>query len=364
MKIIILAPEDDNHTIPIKWALEKAAYNAVCWAGIGWTEERQASLIQDKGDTLILGEHTVEPGDVVWIRRPEPPFPNPKTSEADKKFAASEYRSFFHSVMFMLENLPVWCINPFTASRRMVQKPVQLQLARKCGLIIPDTLMSNDPQEVKKFLTRDNSRSICKGFTPHVWKKDGQGTIAITETFEVQKDRLPADDVLTYAPAIYQDRVPKEFDVRTVLMGNSIYSYSLKNTQKALDWRQDCTLGHVSVEPIATPPEVEKSIRAFMRQSGICFGSLDFGVDAHGQWWFLEINEQGQFLWLDQFTPSIRILGKFCAFLTAGQNSTLPLEAREDLFPTVQDFDQQKADLTVVPTERASNDVPFLSSEA
>ena len=136
------------------------------------------------------------------------------------------------------------------------------------------------PSEI--FLPRENAGTICKGFTPHVWQKEGQMSVAITETFELTSDQLPNDEVLTYAPAIYQERVPKEFDVRMVLMGNHIYSYALKNKKQALDWRQDASLGHVTAEKIATPPDVEKGVLEFARQFGLCFGSLDFGVDAQG----------------------------------------------------------------------------------
>jgi hypothetical protein len=76
----------------------------------------------------------------------------------------------------------------------------------------------------------------------------------------------------------------------------------------------------------------------FARKSGICFGSADFAVDKDGQWWFLEINEQGQFLWLDQLNPQARTLEKFCAFITAPEGSTEPLENRQGLFPTFSDY--------------------------
>jgi glutathione synthase/RimK-type ligase-like ATP-grasp enzyme len=364
MKLIVLAPEDDNHTAPIKWALEKAGHRVVCWAGLAWTQEGQASLLMDEDDTVVLGGHSVDAGDVVWIRRPEPPLPNPKTSESDKKFASLEYRSFYHSIAFLLETLPVWCINKYSAARVMIQKSVQLRLARQCGLKTPATLMSNTPQTVRDFLSREGSRNICKGFTPHVWQKEGKMSVAITETFELTPDQLPNDEVLTYAPAIYQELVPKEFDVRMVLMGSHIYSYALTNKKKALDWRQDASLGHVAAERIATPPEVEKGVLAFARQAGICFGSLDFGVDAQGQWWFLEINEQGQFLWLDQFNRDLKLLGKFCAFITAPQGSMAPLEEREDLFPSLEEYEALLKREEVPPTARARTDDPFLSMEA
>jgi hypothetical protein len=364
MKLIVLAPEDDNHTAPIKWALEKVGYQVVCWAGLSWTEAGQASLLMDQSDTLLLGGHSVDPGDVVWIRRPEPPLPNPRASEADKKFASLEYRSFYHSIAYLLETLPVWCINKYSAARVMAQKSVQLRLARKCGLKTPATLMSNNPLIVRDFLSREGSRSICKGFTPHVWQKEGHRSVAITETFELTPEQLPADEVLTFAPAIYQDMIVKDLDVRMVLMGKHVYSYALANPRKALDWRQDANLGHVAAEHIATPPQVEKGVLEFARQAGICFGSLDFCIDAQGQWWFLEINEQGQFLWLEQFNPTLKLLGKFCAFVTAPQGSTASPEEREDLFPALSEYEDLLARQQVPPTASARTDDPFLSMEA
>src|ERR1043166_3844013 len=68
MKLIVLAPEDDNHTAPIKWAMEKAGQKVVCWAGLSWTDEGQSSLLIKNDDTMILGGHSVDPGDVIWVR--------------------------------------------------------------------------------------------------------------------------------------------------------------------------------------------------------------------------------------------------------------------------------------------------------
>lgn len=362
MKIVILAPADDNHTGPIKWALEQSGYQVACWDGLAWNDDLQASIWLGDQAKVALGPHTVEPGDVVWIRRPEPPAHNPKVSEADLKFARLEYRSFYLCLAYQLERLPVWCINRYSASRFVNNKAVQLLLAAECGMKTPNTLMSNNPRAVKDFLARPQSRSICKGFTPHVWQKS-DNSVAVTETFELRTSQLPADEVLTYAPAIYQDMVEKEFDVRTVLMGNRVYSYALRNPRKALDWRQDAGMSKIEVEIIPTPPEVEKAILAFSRAAGVCFGSLDFAIDRQGQWWFLEINEQGQFLWLDQFHKEARLLEKFCAFITAPENSTQTLEEREHLFPSLAEY-EKVLERKEVPPPRAQKKSPYMSIEA
>ena len=288
-------------------------------------------------------------------------------AEADKKFAEVEYRSFHHAVAYVLETLPVWVINRFSATRFINNKSVQLQFARNCGLRVPKALMSNSPKGVKDFLDHNRNRTICKSFTPHVWQPQSVGGVAITETFELTRDQLPADEVLTYAPGIYQDMVVKQFDIRTVLMGERVYSYALHNPLKALDWRSDAGMGIIDVEMVPTPSDIERGIVAFAKKSGLCFGSIDFAVDMHENWWFLEINERGQFLWLDQFNPKIKMQEKFCAFITAPEGSTQPLEEREGLFPSFGEYmkiyEEQQAKQEAPGIVAAAASSPYMSQE-
>ena len=366
MKIIVLAPEDDNHTAPIKWSLEKAGYKVACWSGLAWTEAEQASLYFADDTKVMLGPHSVDPGDVVWIRRPEPPEHNPSVSEADRKFAENEYRSFYYAIVYLLQKLPVWVINKYAASRFTINKSAQLLIARNCGLKVPRTLMSNSPSAVKDFLEHGRNRTICKAFMPHVWQKQDkpEAGVAVTETFELKREQLPADEVLTFAPGIYQDMVEKQYDIRMVIMGSHVYSYALHNPLKALDWRQDAGQRKIQVEAIATPPEVHKGVLAFAKECGICFGSIDFAVDMNGDWWFLEINEQGQFLWLDQFNPSLKINEKFCAFITAPEGSSEPLEAREGLFPSLAEYERLLKEEAVPPVDtKTKAGMAFISTE-
>lgn len=343
MKIVIVAFANDNHTAPLKWALEQAGYIVACWGGLGWTESRQATLSFNSDARMALGPFTVDPGDVVWIRRPNPPVPNPNVAAPDKSFASEEYRWFSLSVMYLLEHLPVRCINPYSASRMINNKAVQLCLAARSGLHVPATVMTNAPLAVRDTF-KDSQRKICKAFFPHIWKKEGSEALAVTETFEIAADALPEDEVLTYAPAIYQEMVVKAFDVRMVLLGSTAYSYSLRTPNEALDWRQEVGQGHVSIEEVATPVDVEKGVLGFSREAGIEFGSFDFAVDQDGRWWFLEVNEEGQFLWLDEFNPSIHMQEKFLAFLTLPKGaSRQDIENKQDEFPSWKDYCQSSA---------------------
>lgn len=364
MKIIIVAQANDNHTAPLKWALEKAGYRVVCWPGLGSTPEGMASIEFSEQTRLVLGGDEVEPGDVVWVRRPEPPKINPAVAESDRKFAEAEYRWFDHGILYLLENLPVRCVNNYSASRVINQKSVQLLLAHQCGLKIPPALMSNDPEAVKRYVRESPNRLICKAFFPHIWQKEDSTQVAVTETFELTPEMLPKDEVLTYAPAIYQMRVLKQFDVRMVLLGNAVYAYSLHNPKQAIDWRQDAGQGLVKVESIATPPDVEHSVLEFARRSGLTHGSLDFAVDQQGQWWFFEINQAGQFLWLDEFNRTdVHMQEKFLAFLTSPEGASREvIEERAKLFPSWQDYLDSSASAEQ-PPEMASAETSFVSRE-
>ncbi len=192
---------------------------------------------------------------------------------------------------------------------------------------------------VRDVLNNPAQRKVCKAFFPHIWKKEGSEALAVTETFEIAASALPEDEVLTYAPAIYQEMIVKDFDVRMVLLGETVYSFSVRTPNGALDWRQEVGQGHVTIEEVMTPEEVERAVLRFAHEARIEFGSLDFAVDREGRWWFLEINEEGQFLWLDEFSPGVRMQEKFLAFLTLPKGARREeIERKQREFPAWKDY--------------------------
>jgi hypothetical protein len=163
-------------------------------------------------------------------------------------------------------------------------------------------------------------------------------------------------------PPSNQQRVVKQADIRMVLMGEQTYSYALRTPGNALDWRHPAAFKNARVEMVPTPGHVQSGILRFARETGVCFGSVDFAVDRDGNWWFLEINEQGQFLWLDQLRPEGRLLEKFCAFLTAS-GGTAPLEARQELFPSFEQYRRSHKNEPALNVMTVSTASPFKSLE-
>ncbi len=361
VKVLILAPERDNHAAPVQWALEQSGYGAICWEGLSWEPAQQATIIVQENAGLQLGPHALEPKDVVWIRRPKRPRSHPGIDPADRAFAEEEYRWFHLSILHSVEHFAARCINPYGAARAIDNKALQIRLARQVDLRFPSTLMSNAGPSIRRFLEHAGRRFVCKPFFPHAWETK-EGAFAITETFEVTASLLPSDEVLSYAPAIYQEKVDKQADIRLVLLGEAVYSFSLHTPDDALDWRQSVAQGRVSMEAVPTPPEVEKAVLLFASRAGIVYGSFDFAVDRSGDWWFLEVNEQGQFLWLDEHCPDAHMLERFCAFLTLPRGaSSEAMDRVRARFPSWQAFCASPAAASLASQEHPSN--PLVTRE-
>jgi glutathione synthase/RimK-type ligase-like ATP-grasp enzyme len=364
MQIIVLSHPKDDHAAPVQWALAQAGYQVTCWSGVSWTEQEQASLVPGQQPRIFLGLRELEDGDAVWLRQPSRPEHDLEISGAGKSSSPSAYPAFFDSIAYMLEALPVRCINSFSASRLVTNKGVQLYLAGASGLMVPATLMSNSPTAVRHFFEQYPDNAICKPFAGHIWQQQGSEEIAVTETFCLSREQLPPDnEVFTYSPAIYQQMVAKEFDVRVVMMEERIYSFALRTPENSLDWRYDAAARNLSVEIVRTPPEVEAGLRRFRQKTGACFGVMDFAVDRTGAWWFLEINEQGQFLWLDRFNAKAGLLEKFCAFLTATPGSAQSLEERQERFPSLAEYENSHQNEEVLDITAAAPGADYKSME-
>jgi hypothetical protein len=79
--------------------------------------------------------------------------------------------------------------------------------------------------------------------------------------------------------------------------------------------------------PFPLPRDIEDKLLRLMAQLGLVMGMVDLIVTPHGEYVFLEVNEQGQFLWVEEKNPEIPVFAAFLAFLMdpeGGVGATAP----------------------------------------
>jgi RimK-like ATP-grasp domain len=229
-----------------------------------------------------------------WFRRARNLFEGRPslTSEKLDNYVKAQSTATLVALCQSLQTL--WVAHPHTLRRAEV-KALQLVEASKVGLKTPYTLISNDVAQANAFVEAlgDADCAIKPLIALGVTDKHGY-RLPLTTT-------LPPGHSLesvALAPTIFQPYVEKAFELRAVVIGERIFcakidSQANENTRK--DWRA----GEREHEIFALPERVEASIRRLMASFGLNFASIDMIVTPEGEFVFLELNPNGQWLWLE-----------------------------------------------------------------
>lgn len=175
-------------------------------------------------------------------------------------------------------------VNEPDATRRAEMKPLQLAAARRAGLTVPRTLISQDPSAIRQFVA-DVGAAVAK---PVMGTPNAQIYTGVIEPAMLRHDRQ-----LALCPAIYQEYVPGKHHLRVCCFGERCHSAVI--TSSEVDWRG----GPFEAQPTQTPPETERALREVLDSMNLRMGIVDMKLSDDGQPVWLELNPQGQFLFLE-----------------------------------------------------------------
>jgi hypothetical protein len=321
MHILISTIHDDLHAHTVAAVLRQRGHEVTLLHHADFPTRQKFSLALDAGKAALelsgAGMAAIDPRcfDVVWNRRHSTPTPEANVAPDDQRFVARELREASRTLWQSTGATAFW-INPEPALALAQNKAAQLIKARELGMAIPATLIGNDPDAIRAFLVRHQDNTIYKPFTPGDWME--QGELHMLYTAKVDASMLPNDALLQACPGIYQERVAKHYEVRATFMGNSYAAIRIDSQQTAngqLDWRRAQESETMPASVVDLPLHVRARCRRLMQGLDIVFGCFDFIVTPEGEWVFLEVNEAGQFLFLESWCPELPTLDMFCAFV-------------------------------------------------
>lgn len=220
----------------------------------------------------------------------------------------------FRSVLNMLENEDLFWVNPLSCSR-FDNKIKQLNVAAELGLLIPETIVSNNIEDIRNFFHKYDGNVVYKPFLPLSWKK-GDTDLKATTT-KISIEHLQDEEIITSCPGIYQRNIEKLYEVRVAVIGKSCFAIKLDSqaNEKTIDWRLPLYFNPFPVKKISLPMMIEQKIHNFMSKFNLVFGCIDFIVNEKNEWIFLENNFMGQFLWMEECCSELHLLDAFSKFL-------------------------------------------------
>ena len=229
----------------------------------------------------------------VFYRRPRD-FDMPSAmSGPEQRFARAQARVGLGGV---LASLPVTWINHPSALADCEYKPRQLSLARTVGLRVPATIITNVPEEVRRFAAQHGDIIVKSLAEPIIAEAGTQKAIWTRRVAAAELSDLTGLELTTH---LFQEWIPKAYEIRLTVIGKRHFAVAIHahSTATRIDWRTDYDA--LTYEVIDCPTEIAELARDFLSVTGLTYGAFDFIVTADTEdHIFLECNAAGQWGWL------------------------------------------------------------------
>lgn len=291
-RIVLVGGEEDFHLEAVKSHLEEYGAEPVCFDPRTFPDSSTLSLGDELHDQALDTSDVSVPA-AVYIRSMalHPlSFGVDVQQEMEQNWkttliAFREREELLRSLFLRWEHLGVPVYNPVSTNNAL-RKPYQIARLKDAGIPVPETLWTNDPEDVLDFV--EGREVIYKPV------RGGASTRKLTEE-DLTEKRLQA---LSNAPVTFQELLPGE-DIRVYVLDEEIIGAFRIHTEE-IDYRQN----EQDVELISLSDDVHEICQKTVSTLGLRFTGMDLKADTDGKLKVLEANPSPMFLGFDQWTDS------------------------------------------------------------
>ncbi|MGH9049403.1 MAG: ATP-dependent carboxylate-amine ligase, partial [Acidimicrobiia bacterium] len=192
-------------------------------------------------------------------------------------------------------------VNPPDAVMLATDKLGQLRQAAAAGWPVPETLVTNDPDQARSFVGSHPAGVVAKAVRRLTFERDGTRYLAWTR--RLRDEDAAVLDAVRAAPCMLQAYVPKRIEVRVTVVGERIFAAEL-HSQDVAEARDDFrrAIARIPILPHALPGDVAARSRAVVEALGLVSAAIDIAVTPDGEYVFLEVNAPGSWAFVQERT--------------------------------------------------------------
>ena len=301
-RVLILTHEEDPHSASVRKYFDQN--------GIDYFEVLTDRLIGNydlifdlsKGSfTLSDSERQIELGGdwSIWNRRVmDPDIPRSLQGRLDDIILTETERTW----QGLLFTHPGRVVNRPQANFNANNKVDQLLFASRYGrgIKVPQTILTNDPEAFRKFYAGLPRVSFKLLKAPMVQTEGKNGYLTCYNNI-VTDEQAERAELIRNNPSLFQEYVEKDYELRITALEHKVVGIKIDSQSSDLslvDFRR-YDFEKVSYEHVAVPKNVEDFCLDMLRHYGLFFVEFDFIRTKKGDYVFLEINPNGQWLWLE-----------------------------------------------------------------
>jgi len=240
----------------------------------------------------------------IWYRRPE--IINTLflegLDEYEREFLARENEKLWSGILLSLKNVK-WINNPID-NLKANNKPEQLSRAISFGLKPPRSIFSNRKEDVRDFYNACNHDIIIKPVSFGYIEKDIESNDCIIYTNRINNDFESYLDSIEISPVYFQEHIKKKFDIRVNYINGKLFAVAIHSQEieeNKIDFRRNNSNG-LKYSEFEICKNTQERLLSLLESYNLNFAAIDFVLDNNDELYFLEINPNGQWAWIEQET--------------------------------------------------------------
>lgn len=240
----------------------------------------------------LLNEHNYES---VWFRRTKLPEIQGLSNE-ETIYVLSEIDGLFKNIF---SSLPAKWLSPPVSVYQAENKLLQLKTAKRIGFKIPNTLVTNSKSELESFYRENGRDIIIKPLSQTRVSYDDNTAFIFTNV--VSQNLIEQVEEFDLTPCIFQRNIPKDYEIRVTVVAEKVFAaavYSQSDKEAKIDWRRK----RLAFNEVQLPDEIENLCIQILKELNLGFGAVDLIKTPEGEYVFLEINPNGQWVWIENQT--------------------------------------------------------------
>jgi len=250
---------------------------------------------------------------VIWWLKPENYQVFPEVNDAwGFKYCQQETESLIDSLSGLYPQAR-W-VNHYYKIRFPSNRINQIPTAHKLGITIPPTLVTNSYDAACNFVIQQG-KCLVKPmrYSGFLHDKDKKQYACYTNPIDLETLEEFRESI-RLAPVFIQKRIQKKAEYCVTLIGKQSFvcridAQHTKDSDATLDWRvtEPEKLVHV---PDKLPTEYLNKLHQMLDELGLNFGAFDIIRDEDDTLYFIELNPNGQWYWIEILTkmPMVRAM--------------------------------------------------------
>ncbi len=228
----------------------------------------------------------------VWYRRLKLPHVSSSIVE-EKIYLLNEVEAFITNLFGIIK--AKWLSEP-TALRLAGNKFLQLTIAKEIGFNVPKTIVTNNKSVIVDFYNSNRGTIIKPINSGRINYANNTSKLIFSNL--IPKEYIEKIDEFDVVPSILQEYIEKEYELRVTVIDRKVFAakvHSQSDQETIIDWRRK----KLTFTTYNLPNELQNLCVIMLEKLGISFGAFDFIKTPDGDYYFLEVNPNGQWAWIE-----------------------------------------------------------------